>query len=67
MTIINLTQYVRRLARSGAAEQGQALGELSLVLAFVALVCIIALTAIGLAVGVPYEQVSAAMGFGGGS
>jgi Flp pilus assembly pilin Flp len=37
-------------------EQGQALGEFTLVLALVALVCVAALVAIGAAVVIPFEN-----------
>ncbi|MGQ9571983.1 MAG: hypothetical protein ACUVV3_02170 [Dehalococcoidia bacterium] len=37
-------------------EEGQALGELSLILAFVAMVAVIALTALGLAVSGFYDS-----------
>ena len=43
-------------------EDGQALAETSLVLAFIALVCILALTAIGLAVSGSLDNFAAAFG-----
>jgi len=45
-------------------EDGQALAETSLVLAFIALVCILALTAIGLAVSGSLNDFAAAFGIG---
>jgi Flp pilus assembly pilin Flp len=45
-------------------EEGQALGEFSLILAFVALVCVVALTAIGAAVVIPFEDFAGGLGFG---
>ncbi len=50
-----------------SSERGQALAEYSLVLAFIALVCLVALAAIGAAVVIPFGDVAAGMGFGGGS
>ena len=64
---IDLLEILQAIRSFRSSERGQALGEFSLVLAFIALVCVIALTAIGLAVVIPYGDVASAMGFGGGS
>lgn len=45
-------------------EDGQALAETTLVLAFIALVCILALTAIGLAISGSLNDFAAAFGIG---
>lgn len=42
--------FIRSLTKLSRSEDGQALAEYTLVLAFIALVCIIALGAVGLAV-----------------
>ena len=47
-------------------ERGQALAEFSLILAFIALVCVVALTAIGTAVVIPFDDMASAMGVDGG-
>lgn len=59
-----LNLFIRSFAGLDRPEDGQALAEYSLVLAFVALACIIALGAIGLAVS---GQLSEFAGFLGGS
>lgn len=48
-------------------EEGQALAEYGLILGLIAVVCIIALTGIGLAVSGQLDSVSGALGGGGGS
>ncbi len=48
-------------------EDGQALAEYGLILGLIAVVCIIALTGIGLAVSGQLDSVSSALGGGGGS
>ena len=47
------------------SEEGQALAEYALILAFVTIVCIAALTALGIAIGLPLGD--AVAGFGGSS
>ena len=46
-------------------EQGQALAEYGLILGLIAVVCIIALTGIGLAIAGQLDLISGAMGGGG--
>ena len=59
-------QNLLTVIRAGLHRQdGQALAETSLVLAFIALVCIIALTAIGLAVSGSLDSFAAAFGVSG--
>ncbi len=48
-------------------EDGQALAEYGLILGLIAVVCIIALTGIGLAISGQLDTVSSALGGGGGS
>lgn len=62
-----LNSLIVKLIRMTSREHGQALAEYSLILAFVALVCIIALTAIGLAVSSEFDAVAGFLGGGGGS
>lgn len=57
---------LRAISSFLSSERGQALAEYSLVLGFIAVVCVIALTAIGLAVVIPFGDIASAMGFGGG-
>jgi Flp pilus assembly pilin Flp len=52
----NLRHCVACVVRQAKGRDGQALGEFSLVLAFVALAAVVALTAIGLAVSGFYES-----------
>lgn len=59
-----LNFFISKLTKLNPSEGGQALAEYSLVLAFVALACIIALGAIGLAVS---GTLSDFAGFLGGS
>ena len=56
MSYENLRPYVVCLVAHAKGGDGQALGEFSLVLAFVALAAVVALTAIGLAVSGFYES-----------
>jgi len=51
-----MTNLMIRLRRILDSESGQALAELSLVLAFVAIVCVAVLMAIGVAVVTPLEN-----------
>lgn len=60
---VDLLDIIQATWSFRGSERGQALGEFSLVLAFIALVCIVALTAIGAAVVIPYGDVAAALGF----
>jgi len=48
-------------------EEGQALVEYGLILGLIAVVCIIALTGIGLAVSGQLDSITSAIGGGGGS
>ncbi len=57
-----MTNRLVRLRRILDSESGQALAELSLVLAFIAAVCVVALTAIGVAVLTPFESLVAGFG-----
>ncbi len=66
MNTIDILDIIQAIWSFGRAERGQALAEFSLIVAFIALVCVIALTAIGAAVVIPFGDMSAAMGFGGG-
>jgi Flp pilus assembly pilin Flp len=63
----NWLDIIQALWSFRSSERGQALAEYSLVLAFIALVCVVALTAIGAAVVIPFGDVASGMGFGGGS
>lgn len=49
---------IRTLLRRLEGEEGQALGEFGLILAFVAIVCIAALTALGVAIAGPFGDVT---------
>ena len=64
---IDVLDIIQAIWTFRSSERGQALGEYSLVLAFIALVCVIALTAIGAAVVIPFGDVAAGMGLAGGS
>ncbi len=54
-----MTNLLVRLRRILDSESGQALAEISLILAFIAIVCVVALTAVGGAVVAPFENVAA--------
>ena len=54
-----------RIRTVSDADNGQALAEYSLILAFIALVCVIALTGIGLAVSGSLDSFAGAFGGGG--
>jgi len=56
-----LTNWIWRLLARFRSEEGQALAEYGLILALIAVVCILALTAIGLAVSGTLGDVAAAM------
>ncbi len=62
----DLLDIIQALWSFRGSERGQALGEFSLILGFIAVICVIALTAIGAAVVIPFGDMAAAMGFGGG-
>jgi len=64
---IDVLDMIQAIWAFRSSERGQALGEYSLVLAFIALVCVIALTAIGAAVVIPFGDVASGMGLAGGS
>jgi hypothetical protein len=50
MSYVKLRPVIARVWRATACDAGQALGETALIIAFVALVCVLALTALGVAV-----------------
>ena len=50
MSYVKLRPLLLHLWRAGGGEEGQALAETALIVAFVALVCVLALTAVGVAV-----------------
>lgn len=60
-----LNFYINWMIRFARDEKGQALAEYSLILAFIAMVCILALTAIGVAVSGTLGDVSGFLGGGG--
>lgn len=60
-----MLNYIQSVLSQWIGERGQALGEFTLVLAFIALVCVAALGAIGVAVLLPYGNFLS--GIGGGS
>lgn len=61
-----ISGFVMGLVARFRSEAGQALAEYGLILALIAVVCIIALTALGLAVGGQLGQITSAMpGVGG--
>ena len=66
MSGVHLSRILRALWAFRSSERGQALAEFSLILAFIALVCVVALNAIGAAVVIPFDNMASAMGFGGG-
>jgi Flp pilus assembly pilin Flp len=66
MISFDLLDIIQVLWSFRSSERGQALAEYSLVLGFIAMVCIIALSAIGAAVVIPFGDVVAGMGLGGG-
>ena len=65
MNTIDVLDIIQAIWKFRGNERGQALGEYSLVLGFIAMVCLIALTAIGTAVVIPFGDLAAGMGFGG--
>ncbi len=54
-----IAYIIQRLQNDG--EDGQALAEFTLILAFIAAVCIVAATALGGVIGVPYDAFSAGL------
>ena len=50
MSYVKLRPLLERVWHARDGEAGQALGETALIVAFVALVCVLALTAVGVAV-----------------
>jgi len=50
MSYVKLSLPLARIARASESEAGQALAEYSLIIAFIALVCVLALTAVGIAI-----------------
>ena len=56
-----LTSWIWRLMARFRSEEGQALAEYGLILALIAAVCVITLTAIGLAITGTLGDVAAAM------
>jgi len=59
-----LTNWIWRLLARFESEKGQALAEYGLILALIAVVCLLALTAIGLAVSGNLQSVADAMPLG---
>ena len=59
-----IVMYIRNLMLG--EEDGQALGEYALILGFIAIACIAALTLLGIAIGSPYGLISDGLGAGGG-
>jgi pilus assembly protein Flp/PilA len=59
-----LTNWIWRLLARFESEKGQALAEYGLILALIAVVCLLALTAIGLAVSGNLQAVADAMPLG---
>ena len=56
-----ISEFVTGLVARFRSEAGQALAEYGLILALIAVVCIIALTALGLGVAGQLDQISAKM------
>ena len=56
-----ISEFVIGLVARFRSEAGQALAEYGLILALIAVVCILALTALGLAVGGQLDAIAAAM------
>lgn len=54
-----MTEIISRLMTRANSETGQALAEYSLALAFIAIVCVVALTALGLAITGKFVEVTA--------
>ena len=56
-----ISEFVVGLVARFRSEAGQALAEYGLILALIAVVCILALTALGLAVGGQLDAIAAAL------
>ena len=50
MSYVKLRPFLERVWHAAHRESGQALAETSLIIAFIALVCVLALTAVGVAI-----------------
>ena len=50
MSYVKLRSLLERVSHAPDGETGQALAETSLIIAFIAVVCVLALTAVGVAV-----------------
>jgi pilus assembly protein Flp/PilA len=57
-----LTNWIWRLVARFQSQEGQALAEYGLILALIAVVCILVLTTIGLAISGKLGQVATALG-----
>ena len=66
MSGLHPARILRAILSFQSPERGQALAEFSLILAFIALVCVVALTAIGFAVVIPFDDMASAMGLDSG-
>ena len=64
--LTKINEFVLRLVTRVRSEEGQALAEYGLVLALIAVVCIAALTALGLAISGLLGDIAGAMPGGGG-
>lgn len=53
-----MMKLISTILKRFAGEQGQALGEFGLLVALVAIVCVAALTALGLAIAGPFGDVT---------
>ncbi len=62
MSYEKLRHYFASVVGEAKGEGGQALGELSLVIAFVAMVAVVALTALGMAMSGFWEPLLSIMG-----
>jgi pilus assembly protein Flp/PilA len=60
-----ISEFVTGLVARFRSEAGQALAEYGLILALIAVVCLLALTAIGLAIAGHLDSVAGALGAGG--
>jgi len=59
-----ISEFVTRLVARFRSETGQALAEYGLILALIAVVCILALTAVGLAISGNLDSIADAMPLG---
>ncbi len=55
-----MVEYLARVLKRANDERGQALAEYTLILAFIAMLCVVALGALGLAVAGELDSVTAA-------